>query len=331
MIACPIVHIGYHKTATTWFQRQFWPSVTSHRYVARETAQAALLDPPGMMLDVERARALLLDPSDARPPVLCEENFSGYIHNNGLHGLVGPKVASRIARVLPDAQIVIFLRSQPEMIRASYAQYVYAGGTYSPERYLFPARSRKGALAQPYKAPHFAFSHFRYLELLRLYREQFGRKNVHVFLYEAFRDDHQAFLDSFRTRLGIVQQAEAPASERENRSWEARSIAVARQLNRFTRRSVADKQWIVHVPGVYGARKPVCDWLGRLPGGERFKLPVELEESIAIRFAPSNRELAAEFSLPLGDYGYPMSGLSLVEGGRTRAPMIPSPVKRQIA
>ena len=32
----PIVHIGYHKTATTWFQKHFYPCVRNARFVARE-------------------------------------------------------------------------------------------------------------------------------------------------------------------------------------------------------------------------------------------------------------------------------------------------------
>ena len=73
----PIVHIGYHKTATTWFQRSVYPHAESHRWVPRGRVQAALLDPSGMAFDPDRARALLMEGDDGRPPLLCEENLSG--------------------------------------------------------------------------------------------------------------------------------------------------------------------------------------------------------------------------------------------------------------
>lgn len=38
-----IIHIGYHKTATNWFQRIFYPQVTSHQYLHRKRARAAFL------------------------------------------------------------------------------------------------------------------------------------------------------------------------------------------------------------------------------------------------------------------------------------------------
>ena len=38
-----IVHIGYHKTASTWFQKRFYPCVRSHRYVERRRIQEAFL------------------------------------------------------------------------------------------------------------------------------------------------------------------------------------------------------------------------------------------------------------------------------------------------
>ena len=55
----PIVHVGYHKTATTWFQNQVWPGATSHDYVARAVTQKALLAPTGMHFETAQAAALL--------------------------------------------------------------------------------------------------------------------------------------------------------------------------------------------------------------------------------------------------------------------------------
>ena len=93
----PIVHIGYHKTATTWFQNQVWPGTISHEYVARADTQQALLAPPGMHFDAVAARAALALESRTRPVLLSEENLSGYPHNGGMHGLIGPEAYEELA------------------------------------------------------------------------------------------------------------------------------------------------------------------------------------------------------------------------------------------
>src|SRR3569623_411829 len=182
--ARPIVHIGYHKTATTWFPTAPRPSLVSHDWVSRKVTQAALLDPPGMHFDPAEARRVLDLDGRAKPVVLSEENLSGYIHNGGLHGLVGPEMARRIKAVLPDARIVEFIRNQPDVIRASYSQKVAGGGTNGLAKYLHTYERVYGALRAPFKAPAFEWEHYEYDHLVALYDETFGRENVFVYPYE---------------------------------------------------------------------------------------------------------------------------------------------------
>jgi hypothetical protein len=37
----PIIHIGYSKTATTWFQKQFYPNIKNAFYPSRKTPTSA--------------------------------------------------------------------------------------------------------------------------------------------------------------------------------------------------------------------------------------------------------------------------------------------------
>jgi hypothetical protein len=101
-----------------------------------------------------------------------------------LLGFLSKEMAHRIQAVFPDARVVIFVRSQPEMIAACYQQYVRGGGTYPVRRYLWPLDHLRGAAAQPYKIPRFSFDHFDYERLVAHYIELFGRERVHVFAYE---------------------------------------------------------------------------------------------------------------------------------------------------
>lgn len=306
----PIVHIGYHKTATTWFQKSFYPHVRNFAYVDRLKVKRAFLRDTPFAFDPERARAVLELPAD-EPPILCEEELSGYLHNGGLGGHLSAEVARRIKAVLPDARIVIFVRSQPSMIAATYQQYIRGGGTRSVGRYLFAERHLRGAAAEPYKIPRFSFAHFDYDRLVAHYDGIFGREDVLVVPYEEFSRRPEATIATMAERLGMDVELGGKADKAVNRSYGAALIPLARAMNLFTARTVLDKRVLLDVPGWYGVRRFILERLnatgafGRPPSPERL-LGRDVVRHIEERYAPSNRRLMALRDLPLGELGYPV-------------------------
>ena len=303
----PIVHIGYHKTATTWFQGQIWPAATSHDYVARAVTQRTLLSPPGMHFDADEAGAVLALAERDRPVLRSEENLSGYPHNGGMHGLIGPEMARRVHAVLPDAQIVIFVRNQREIVRATYAQYVSGGGNWSLRRYLGGKAGRHGALTRAYKAPAFEWEHFAFDRLIAHYDTLFGAESVHVYPYEWLRDPG-AFLIRLRRDLGVTIPAEVATGPRANRSLGREALMALRIANLFTRQSVVNKTTLVDLPGGQGLRH-AAKWLFRHLPSRRFELPADLAAKVDAFYADSNARLAAMCDLPLGELGYPLAEL----------------------
>jgi hypothetical protein len=302
--ARPIVHIGYHKTATTWFQKSIWPSLESHDWVPRSVTQQALLNPPGMHFDPAEARRVLELDTRGKPVVLSEENLSGYIHNGGLHGLLGPESARRIKAVLPDARIVIFIRNQPDMIRAPYSQYVAGGGTYGLDKYLHTYDRVYGALRAPFKAPAFEWEHFEFDRLIALYDATFGRENVFVYPYEWLKQPDTLFA-RLEQDLGI-RFPEGIADKRgANVSHSEQGMNSLRFANRFTRQSDANKDYVIDPPGGHAARNVVRFFLKAVPGGP-FRLPKSVVAEIGRYYAESNRRLAQMRDLPLAELGYPM-------------------------
>lgn len=307
----PIVHIGYHKTATTWFQKVFYPSVTNFAYVDRLKVKRAFLADTPFAFDADEARGLLgLDP--ALPAILCEEELSGYLHNGGLAGYLSAAMAHRIKAVFPDARIVMFVRAQPAMIAACYQQYIRGGGTHSVRRYLFPARYLHGASADPYKVPRFAMAHFEYDRLVAHYDALFGRENVLVVPYEAFGRDPAGTLSAMKAALGIEAPEAGQERERRNQSYAAPLVPLARLLNLFTARTVGDKRSLVHIPYWYTVRRFVLESLnasglfGKAPGAERL-LGGKVCRWIERHFAASNRRLMAlRPELALAELGWPL-------------------------
>ena len=301
----PIVHIGYHKTATTWFQNQVWPVATSHDYVSRAVTERALMAPPGMHFDPVAARTELGLGERIRPVLLSDESLSGYPHNGGMHGLFGPEMARRIHATLPDAQIVIFVRNQREIVRATYAQYVSGGGTWSLRRYLGGKAGRYGALTRSFKAPAFEWELFAFDRLIAEYDALFGAVSVHVYPYEWLREPG-ALLLRLRRDLGMTLPGGIEASPRANRSLGRGALLALRFANLFTRQSVVNKTTLIDLPGGQGLRH-AAKWLFRHLPSHRFELPGHLAAKVDAYYAESNARLAAKCSLPLAELGYPLA------------------------
>ena len=63
----PIIHIGAHKTASSWFQASVYPRVTSHRYLAdRRHVRAVLQGGTAFEFDAAAARSALASTTPAR-------------------------------------------------------------------------------------------------------------------------------------------------------------------------------------------------------------------------------------------------------------------------
>ncbi|MBM4383412.1 MAG: hypothetical protein FJ091_08585 [Deltaproteobacteria bacterium] len=254
----PLVHIGFHKTATKWFQEAVYPLVKSHVYIPRARVQAALLGPSAFHFDADEARACLEIPPGTAP-ILCEENLSGYLHNGGLLGLLTKEVAQRVRATLPDAHVVVVVRAQPEMVAACYQQYVRGGGTYSAQRYLWPADFVRGASALAFKAPRFSFDHFEYDRVIAHYQQLFGPERVHAYAYEQIERDAREFLRLYAREHALdLDVANVPLAKR-NASYSRTVNQLSRILNRFTARSVTDKHTWLHVPYLYRQRRRLIE------------------------------------------------------------------------
>jgi len=303
--ARPIVHVGYHKTATTWFQNRVWPAADSHDYVPRVVAQRAFLSPPGMHFDAAAARRELRLDERERPVLLSEENLSGYPHNGGMHGLIGPEMARRIHAALPDARILIFVRNQHAIVRATYAQYVAGGGTWSLRRYLSGKAGKHGAVTRAYKAPAFEWEHFEFDRLVAEYDALFGSESVHVIPYEALSDPRTLLL-RLRRELGVTVPIQLAAERPANRSLGRGALRALRIVNLFTRQSVVNKTTLVDLPGGQVLRHIAKAALKRMPS-RPLRLPPDLAARVEEHYAAPNARLAAMRCLPFAALGYPLA------------------------
>lgn len=305
-----LIHIGYHKTGTNWFQQSLYPAVRGHAYVRRPVVRSAFLDVGTFEFDPERALAPIRE--SKAPPILCEEELSGNIHTGGLAGALSKDICERLHRVFPDATVTLLVRNQIDMIASVYLQYIKEGGTHRLDRYLQPRRYLHGSGFRQAKAPRFTFDHFDYWPLIEHYRQTFGPERVQVFTFEEFASDTRAFAERFAHVLGLDVDWEAVRFGSVNPAYRRNTVRLARVLNRFTYRDVADKRYWFDIPRFFRARGKLLRAFNRTPlAGRKWAardlLGSDWIDFIEHRYASGNRLLEAYCDLPLRELGYPVA------------------------
>ena len=81
-----LFHIGYHKTATTWFQKKFYPLLKNYNQVDRSKIRDFFYENNYQ------------DFSSKKNQIFCDEELSGNIHNGAYLGLLSENIATKISK-----------------------------------------------------------------------------------------------------------------------------------------------------------------------------------------------------------------------------------------
>jgi hypothetical protein len=291
MAPTPVVHLGYHKTATTWFQRV---ALGRHDRVAtyltgpaREDAmvrQWILTSDRDFDADAARAayRARLDAIGDtADAVVISEERLSGHAVTGGFDTF---RIAERIAATVPDARVWFVVREQVDMIESEYLQLVQEGT---------PARLRDLLDFTPRLAtvPGFDLGQWEYDRLADRYVELFGADRVRIFEFRSLIADPQRFLDDLAAFMGTDPWPRLPKEElgrRVNPTLPRRLLGMRRWLNHFERRPL-NPYPLVALPPVW--RGPMWWLASRLPARRRPLLDEPTRAMLRARYAESNERL----------------------------------------
>ncbi len=298
-----LLHIGYHKTATTWLQRHVFDRssgsfaspcsfldqvdhlVKPHPLEWDEAAARRFFD--------ERVRAI---EADGLVCAMSNEAFSGNPHGGSFQSV---EIARRLHALFPDAKVLIVIRRQADHVLSSYKQYVPRGGCLAPGRYFDPPRNW-------FRIPGFRYGHFAHDQLIRLYQELFGRDRVMVLPYEWLVQDSDDFLQRICSFSGACPVEGLPG-RRERVSMSAAAIALQRRLNRLLLRDDVNRSALFHLRSL-----PV--WMRRM---DRLLAPLmgrwceatlrrQINARVDGRYAESNLRTVELTGLPLADLGYEM-------------------------
>ena len=295
-----IVHVGYHKTASTWLQVSVFPHLADVCYgdplLAHFIVNLATAADPTFFAAGFRSVLRQIEQTSSSPLLLSYEGLSGSLWDGDETGL---RNAERLHGLLPAARILIAVRRQDEMLRSIHAQYVNEGGT-RPLGAFVDGQSVPGS--------RFSLRHLEYDRLVGRYVDLFGRDRVWVVPYEYLRAWPDRFLDRLCKMLGTrftgpVSHARLNHSLSRPGLWLLRSWNGLFRLSRFN----PDPR-LAALPGGRRARNvmqqqvdPILRRLGwKTDGGEDGRMLADL----AGQFARSNERLQQFCEEPLGEWGY---------------------------
>lgn len=227
------MHIGLPKTASTFLQGRF-ASCGDVAYVGRpftqenrafnslQYADDCLFDGGELRRTVDDLAARY---SHQRVLVLSDEMWSGFPFWGFSNRTM---VADRLAAALPQAEVLLYLRNQHDLIRSLHNYYVKIGWFSGPldadfisspgdgfavEAWLEGERTWRRSRRYIDNRSVCSVEHFRYSRLLALYHERFAK--VHVRLYEDLAQDSEAHVLGLSEVLGAPGFAELPQERAE--------------------------------------------------------------------------------------------------------------------
>ncbi len=188
------IHVGFHKSASTWLQRQYFPN-TDLNFLYMSARSRRLIE--WIESDGEFDSAAFRDAvwAEARATpgfredrglILSHEELSGHPH--GYTSIDRERTAARLSESFPTARILIVIRNPIDYAVSIYTFRVAVKG--------FEHRGLKSFVQDEGKRG--LYQHLNYKKFLDLYRKEFGAEALTVIPMEWLKSDP----DAFRKRLG---------------------------------------------------------------------------------------------------------------------------------
>ena len=294
--ASPIFHTGFHKTGTTFLQRQVWPHCSDFCFYEGGPIKEKILGPYELSYDATTTRDDVIS-SYGLNFICSSEEYSTNPRLGGCNGSTLKSSYERIQKTFPEARIVLFLREQTSMIKSLYVQYVKMGGTLSPSKFLnIDNRNRM-------LNPGFCLDYYKYDQLMSFLHGLFGPGQVFVYDHMEMRADTETFISRLCNDLQITLDVEPKSLKDENVGMKSVTLSVSRMLNHLTRDLVGfEKHYLVHIPGFYrvirfGGRMmdQYLAYNSVISANELFGS--EVVEELKVYYRDSNQQLANRFGI----------------------------------
>jgi hypothetical protein len=310
-----LLHIGYHKTGSSFLQREVFDS--GDLGFVRLGGERALINrhlvstnsfhrPPSEIVEKIAGEAAAAA-AGGKILVVSHERLSGYPASGGYDSRL---IADRLHGAFAHARVLIVIREQKSFIRSMYSQYITDGGDLSPRRFLNPPEPHLN------RVPGWDFDFLAYDRLIRHYRDLFGPERVLVLPFEALTREPERFVGDIVRFCGREPgQTAAVSSGLVNPRRPLTLQFVTRLINRYLVRSQLSNRGFLPQPkarAALGLMAPVFNLLspGLVERALDRRIRRTIEAAVADRYAESNHRTAALIGLDLSAFGYDRGGRS---------------------
>ncbi|HIW12366.1 MAG TPA: hypothetical protein H9891_04320 [Candidatus Salinicoccus stercoripullorum] len=294
------LHVGYHKTATTFMQGSIFPNLKHVNFI----------HPDYIMGDLRKLRLgrltgyqidLIRDEFDSfendRPLLISYEGLSG--------SPFAPKKVKKqreilkdLRRVFPadryDVHIIVGLREQVDLITSLYVQHIHQGGVMDAGEYVQYCRSN-GVL-----------ENFHYQNYLEEIEAIFGRDHMYIMIFEAFKKAPAEELQKLLNYMGepeIPEYEEVKSVRKANKSFGTAQVALGRRMNQLFKTPIHPEGPVAMISLSHRNYLPTRYILqNKLSYGlhhKKYQLPINLQISLKKQYTQSNYELANQYELDL--------------------------------
>jgi hypothetical protein len=302
-----LVHIGYHKTGSTYLQDHFFKpenGFTTDIGESRTRIVRDLVYPDNFKFDPAGCRAFYEPYIQAATSqdlsfVLSHERLSGYPPSGGYDRML---IAQRLAETFPGSRVLIIIREQKSLIRSLYSQFITDGGDLSLARFLESPEPQLGRM------PGFRSEVYEFDLLISYYQGLFGRERVLVLPFEMMVQDIGEFLNRISVFSGkpgpsvipdVVTNRRRPVTMQRAQKWGNRVFSnneLSRGawvgIPRFQRRFAMFERFF---------QLTTPQWLDdRLHSN----ISRQIKSFAGTRYAGSNLRTGALIGVDLAKYGY---------------------------
>ncbi|HED54110.1 MAG TPA: sulfotransferase family protein [Phycisphaerales bacterium] len=299
-----LIHIGLHKTGTTWLQRRVF-SDPAMGYLSTPNGQSneatdafVTVDPLAFDADSALARFTPML-SEARQrglvPVISQERLSS---DPSFGGYYFTDVLDRLIETFGAFRLLLTIREQKGMLLALYRQAVRSGATFSLRQAIGTGDEPTGW--KPTIRPEYLL----YDRMIEHVRSRLGDDRVCVLPLELMRRDPERYMRELQAFSG-AKSSVVPSMEAENAGYSPLATRVSTVVNRFA--------W----PNPLGPEQPMSVRLARrgmwwfdrvvpmsLSQGVSRRWREQIAGRVGTMYQDSNRRTAAMIGYPLGEWGY---------------------------
>lgn len=299
------IHIGHHKTGTTFLQKKIFPQLAVNFVNLPDTRLII-----GDKFIPEDYRKTIIDSINFKsslPLVISSEMYLGKSEGSNNPDWDAKRIANRLKQAYPNAKIIITIRNQIEYIYSIYTHRLLIGGleTHSLNSYLKQIfHERLG-------------EKLKYELLIDHYIKLFGKENILFLSYEEMKENMDDYLQKIMSFLKLTNIV---TYKNTNVNYSNRSYLIIQIARFFNRLAKIFLKLFVSSPQKNGNK--YNHWLyryyvfryvflvkellpSRLHSSSKLKIGKKWETVIKNYFHESNKKTQALTGLPLDKYKYP--------------------------